>query len=297
LESCELWYASGRSILEIDPENAATIYAGLANGYGVFKSTDAAANWNPASSGLPAFPATPVSLAIDPQNSDTVYVGTGVGGNFKQQYWPNESPLGKRIETLGRENALWQMIIGVVADVRERGLEENRKPGVYLPLQQVPNGFNIPKQLAIRASTDPSVSRPPLGRQFGPSIVISRSLKSAPWTTSSISQWPITNGKPGSWARSQSWRSCSPRSALRSPVLRRHAAQARDRRTIALGAGTADVRRMVVTHGLGLAVLGMAIGAGANLAVTRSMTKLSWALGQLIGLSTQPWSCYRWGSV
>jgi putative ABC transport system permease protein len=31
---------------------------------------------------------------------------------------------------------------------------------------------------------------------------------------------------------------------------------------------------MVVTHGLGLAVLGMAIGAGAALAVTRSMTKL-----------------------
>jgi putative ABC transport system permease protein len=43
---------------------------------------------------------------------------------------------------------------------------------------------------------------------------------------------------------------------------------------MALGAGTGDVTRMVVGQGLGLAALGMAIGAGAALALTRSMAKL-----------------------
>jgi flagellin-like protein len=43
---------------------------------------------------------------------------------------------------------------------------------------------------------------------------------------------------------------------------------------MALGAGSGDVTRMVVRQGLGLAALGMAIGAVAALALTRSMTKL-----------------------
>jgi putative ABC transport system permease protein len=43
---------------------------------------------------------------------------------------------------------------------------------------------------------------------------------------------------------------------------------------MALGAGTGDVTRMVVRQGLGLAALGIAIGAVAALALTRWMTKL-----------------------
>jgi ABC-type antimicrobial peptide transport system permease subunit len=43
---------------------------------------------------------------------------------------------------------------------------------------------------------------------------------------------------------------------------------------MALGAGTADVTRMVVGQGLGLATLGMGIGAVAAFALTRSMTQL-----------------------
>jgi putative ABC transport system permease protein len=43
---------------------------------------------------------------------------------------------------------------------------------------------------------------------------------------------------------------------------------------MALGAGTSDVTGMVVRQGLGLAAVGMAIGAVAALALTRSMTKL-----------------------
>jgi putative ABC transport system permease protein len=43
---------------------------------------------------------------------------------------------------------------------------------------------------------------------------------------------------------------------------------------VALGASIGDVTRMVVGHGIALTALGIAIGTGVALAVTRSMTRL-----------------------
>lgn len=94
------WSAAGSSFptvcatfaLVIDPSNSSTLYAGcsgptLNGGGGVFKSTDGAATWNAASSGLPvdqtaAFPPNvPVrALVIDPQDSNTLYALAGPAG-------------------------------------------------------------------------------------------------------------------------------------------------------------------------------------------------------------------------
>ena len=48
-------------------------------------------------------------------------------------------------------------IVGIVGDIRVRGLESTSEPQVYLPNQQVPDGAIIsytPKDLVIRASTN-----------------------------------------------------------------------------------------------------------------------------------------------
>src|SRR5437868_5395929 len=76
-----------------------------------------------------------------------------INETFKKQYWPNESPVGKRIKT--DDGSPWQTIVGVLKDVRERGLEIDMKPAVYLPVVQVPFGWNIPSQLAIRTFMNP----------------------------------------------------------------------------------------------------------------------------------------------
>jgi photosystem II stability/assembly factor-like uncharacterized protein len=64
--------------LAIDPQNSSTVYA-VAGG-GIFKSTDATANWRrvyPAATrdGTAAYPAS--VLVIDPQNTNMLYAGTG----------------------------------------------------------------------------------------------------------------------------------------------------------------------------------------------------------------------------
>jgi photosystem II stability/assembly factor-like uncharacterized protein len=77
--------ADGRyavSAFTIDPINPSTLYAGNAlPGAGVFVSSDGAATWSAAGSGLPDAAVT--ALAADPQNPGTLYAGLQEGGIFK----------------------------------------------------------------------------------------------------------------------------------------------------------------------------------------------------------------------
>ena len=57
--------------------------------------------------------------------------------------------------------------MGVVGDVRVRGLERASEPQVYVPDQQVPDGgviFYAPKDLAVRTAVDPASLVPAIRR-------------------------------------------------------------------------------------------------------------------------------------
>ncbi|HEU4796834.1 MAG TPA: ABC transporter permease, partial [Pyrinomonadaceae bacterium] len=80
-----------------------------------------------------------------------------INETMARQYWPGQSALGQRFrigdpsdEIYGRE------IVGIVADVRQMGLDEPVKAEMYLPYQQIPDyDFYTPRDLVIRASGDP----------------------------------------------------------------------------------------------------------------------------------------------
>jgi putative ABC transport system permease protein len=73
-----------------------------------------------------------------------------INHTFARMFWPNESPLGKRVAVGGRP---WRTIVGVIDDLRERGLGDPLKPAMYLPVTQMPNF--VPADLAIRSSVPP----------------------------------------------------------------------------------------------------------------------------------------------
>jgi putative ABC transport system permease protein len=87
-----------------------------------------------------------------------------VNARFVQKYFPNENPMGKRIEIARGFGADFEEapreIVGVVGDVRETGLAAGKVPVVYVPLSQQQQG--ITKLLtshgslawAIRANRD-----------------------------------------------------------------------------------------------------------------------------------------------
>jgi len=86
-----------------------------------------------------------------------------VSDSLAKQLWPGQDPLGRTIKLATKERT----IVGVVADVRVRGLEQKSEPQVYLPSGQVEdNGIigYIPQDLAVRASLPPEQLLPQVRR-------------------------------------------------------------------------------------------------------------------------------------
>lgn len=74
-----------------------------------------------------------------------------VSESFAARHWPGEDPIGKRFNLAFSERT----VVGVVGDVRVRGLERTSEPQVYLPYQQVEDGSligYIPKDLVVRTA-------------------------------------------------------------------------------------------------------------------------------------------------
>lgn len=72
-----------------------------------------------------------------------------VSASFGERYWPGQNPLGKTFTHLDHART----IVGVVGDVRVRGLERTSEPQMYLPARQTPEGMPAnfdPKYLVVR---------------------------------------------------------------------------------------------------------------------------------------------------
>ena len=107
----------------------------------------------------------PLHLGRDVSESDTreAPFTAVVSESFARRYWPGESPLGRHFEFALSDRT----IVGVVGDIRARGLERESEPQVYIPYQQVADGNIIgyvPKDLVLRISAPPGTIVPALRR-------------------------------------------------------------------------------------------------------------------------------------
>jgi putative ABC transport system permease protein len=86
-----------------------------------------------------------------------------VSESFVREYWPGQDPIGRHFDF----GLATRTVVGVVGDVRVRGLERSSEPQVYLPYKQVPDGFLVwyaPKDLAIRSTIEPESLLPSIRR-------------------------------------------------------------------------------------------------------------------------------------
>jgi predicted permease len=84
----------------------------------------------------------------DGDTTDRAWVAV-VSASFAERYWPDQDPLGKTFGHRGRERT----VVGVVGDIKVRGLERNSEPQLYVPAAQTPDGYAAvfdPKDLVIR---------------------------------------------------------------------------------------------------------------------------------------------------
>ena len=101
--------------------------------------------------------AIPILRGRDVSDDDTLQTQmvAVVSESFVERYWPGEDAIGRRFN-FGMAD---RTIVGVVGNIRMRGLERESEPQVYLPYRQQPDqalwGY-VPKNLVVSAGTPPA---------------------------------------------------------------------------------------------------------------------------------------------
>ncbi len=206
----------------------------------------------------------------DSDRSDTQPVAV-VNQTFADRFFPGESPLGERVQVYTPEGAGFE-IIGVVGNVRHRGLDDTSRPELYLPYQQMTHGEMT---LAVRSALETgalvrglkeAVARvdadlPLIGVSEAPSLlddsVADRRFHMI--LLLCFAGLGLTLAVVGVYGTTSY-----------SVSRRRHEIGIR----MAVGAARADVRRLVLGQGLRLASTGIALGLLGAVLLTQTLQAL-----------------------
>lgn len=208
--------------------------------------------------------------AQDRDNTQHVII---VNEALASRYWPNQDVIGKR---LGFEKdpskQSWREIVGVVGNVKHFGLDAEAKPEVYFPYQQYPRNFMT---VVVRTSSDPVSMIPAIrGQVFAidkdqPVFDI---MTMDQRLTKSVASSRFVMLLLGSFSVLALGLAAVGLYGAMSYLVTQRTQELGLR--MALGASRTDVFKLVVGKGMRLALIGIAIGLVASLALTRVMRSL-----------------------
>jgi putative ABC transport system permease protein len=198
---------------------------------------------------------------------------TVIDEQLAREYWPNESPLGKRIRFGPPEdNEPWHTIVGVVGEVRSESLEVVRRRSIYVPYQQISVGDMT---LTVRTATNPGSMVAAVANQvkdIDPDQPVSDVRTMSEVINRSVWQprlYAILFGVFAAVALILA-------SVGIYGVMSYAVTQRRNEIGIrmALGAQRRDVVKLVIVQGMAPALIGVALGIGASFTVTRVLSSL-----------------------
>jgi predicted permease len=216
-----------------------------------------------------------------------------------RQFWPKEDPLAARI-TIGRgvmrefEAETERQIVGVVADIRDGGLNNDPQPTMYVPQAQVPdaaNALNVgitPMAWVIRTDGNPYALvgsiREALRQATGLPVSEIR-------TMDQVIERSMSRQRFNMWLMTVFGASALLLAAIGIYGLIAYSVEQRHQEIgirLALGASPGQVRQMVVSQGMVLVAAGLVLGVASAAALGKVVASLlygvtPWDPGALIG--------------
>ena len=201
-----------------------------------------------------------------------------INESFARHYWPKESALGHRI-SFNRPVPIWRTIVGVVADVRERGYELAMKPELYSPITPVNDGYT-PDYLVIRTKGEPTALAPGARRviaSIDPEQPVSELRTMDAIVDLNVADREQQMELLGAFAGLALLLASIGLYGVLSYAVTQRSREIGLR--MALGASASSVIRMIVGRGLALTGIGLAIGLVTAWAATRAMKNLLYGVG------------------
>jgi putative ABC transport system permease protein len=193
-----------------------------------------------------------------------------------KRYWPADDAIGKRLD-LGSSTYPLFTVVGIVGNVQMRGPRGSVRDELYVPYWQLPEpGINI----VLKTSVDPAALIEPLKRtvkEVDPALAVSgaQSLTDTVANANGPARFYAT--LVAGFAALALVLAAVGVYGVMSYAVSRRTAEIGVR--LALGAGAAQIFRLVVGESLALAAAGLAIGTAGALAVGWSLRTLLYGVG------------------
>jgi putative ABC transport system permease protein len=190
-----------------------------------------------------------------------------------REYFPGgpREALGRRVRLWG--NSEWLSVVGVVADIRQRGLDQEVQPMIYAPFQQDRSGFVRFVAFVARTATPAGVTEGIRAeiRRAAPDLPIESTVTMDEALAASVAQPRFRMVLLGLFAFTATLiATCGLYGLMAYAVAQR-------RREIgvrmALGAERRDVLRLVLTRALRVVVAGVIVGLAGAAGVTRVLQR------------------------
>jgi putative ABC transport system permease protein len=206
-----------------------------------------------------------------------------------RQFWRNDDPIGKRISP-GIDPDNWYTIVGIVGDVKHAGLDTQINPEVYYHYLQVPaevmNYVEGTMTLVARTSADPSAMAGPIRSEL-----LALDLNQPVFNVRTMDD--LVRGSVAQQRFRAALLTVFSGLALVLAALGLYGviAHSVNQRTNelgvrrALGAQTNDLLRLVVGHGMRLALIGLGIGLVLAICAAKLISKLLFGVNQFDPMS------------
>ncbi|HXT74892.1 MAG TPA: ABC transporter permease [Candidatus Eisenbacteria bacterium] len=184
-----------------------------------------------------------------------------------QHYWNNADPIGRRLSF--DDGKTWTQIIGVIGDVHEHGLDQPAAEFIHLPFAQYPT--NGPALMARTQSDPMAIARTAVQRLYevDPNQPAGRIQSLEQYRADSIAAPRLTANLLGLFALLALAIAAAGIGGVMGLAVSQRTHEIGVR--MAIGARPAEIVRMILNQGMGLVLVGVAVGLAGAFALTNAV--------------------------